>query len=84
MIFHVQDMIPPYFLQVIIGIYLIQMVFILTRVLVTINSGEDKLEKTSETGSHLKSALSLYLITALFASIALFILTSIVITGLTG
>ena len=83
-IFHVQDMIPPYFLQVIIGIYLIQMVFILTRVLVTINSGEDKLEKTSETGSHLKSALSLYLITALFASIALFILTSIVITGLTG
>lgn len=81
-IFDVTEMVPPYFLQVIIGIYLVEIIFILTRVLVTIDSGEDKLEKTNKTGKNLRSAISLYVITALLSSIALFILTSIVVGGL--
>ena len=81
-IFQVTEMIPPYFLQIIIGVYLIQMVFILTRTLVTINSGEDKLDKTNKTGKNLASAMTLYFITAAGATIALFVLTSIVVGGL--
>ena len=44
-------MIPPYFLQIAIGIYLIEVIFILTGTLVTIDSGEDKLEKTNRIGA---------------------------------
>ncbi len=81
-ILQVTNMIPPYFLQIIIGLYLVQMVFILTRTLVTIDSGEDKLERTNKTGKNLTSAMLLYFITAFGATIALFMLTAIVVGGL--
>ena len=81
-IFEVTKMIPPYFLQIIIGIYLIQIIFILTRTLVTIDSGEDKLQAINKTGKNFSSAVMLYFITALLATLALFILTSIVIGNL--
>ena len=81
-IFDVTTMIPPYFLQVIIGLYLVQIVFILTRALVTIDSGEDKLERTNKTGKNLTSAILLYFITALLSTIVLFALTAIVVGGL--
>jgi hypothetical protein len=81
-IFDVTKMIPPYFLQIIIGIYLIQIVFILTRALVTIDSGEDKLERTNKTGKNLTSAMLLYFVTAFLSVIVLFVLTSIVVGGL--
>ena len=81
-IFDVTKMIPPYFLQIIIGIYLIEIIFILTRVLVTIDSGEDKLERTNKTGKNLTSAMLLYFITAFLSVIVLFVLTSIVVGGL--
>ena len=81
-IFEVAKMIPPYFLQIIIGIYLIQIIFILTRTLVTIDSGEDKLMKTNKTGKNLNKGILLYFITSLVATIALFVLTSVVLTNL--
>jgi len=81
-IFQVTNMIPPYFLQIIIGLYLVQIVFILTRTLVTIDSGEDKLARTNKTGKNLRSAIFLYFVTAFGATVALFVLTSIVIGGL--
>ncbi len=83
-IFDVAKMIPPYFLQIIIGIYLIQIVFILTRTLVTIDSGEDKLEKTNKTGKNLTSAITLFFITALVSTLALFVLTAVVLGNLGG
>jgi hypothetical protein len=76
------SMVPPYYLQIIIGIYLIQVIFILTGTLVTIDSGEDKLEKTSRIGQNLKKGIVFYFITALIASIALFVLTAVVLGGL--
>jgi len=81
-ILDVLKMIPPYYLQIAIGIYLIEMIFILTGTLVTINSGEDKLEKTNKTGKNLKTGILLYFITALLSTLALFVLTSIVLGGL--
>jgi len=81
-IFQVAEMIPPYFLQIIIGIYIIQIIFILTGTLVSIDSGEDKLEKTNKTGRNLKKGVMLYFITALFATVALFLLSTIVLGNL--
>lgn len=81
-IFSRLKMIPPYYLQIIIGIYLIQVIFILTRTLVTIDSGEDKLEKTNKTGKNLKVGLLLYFITAFISIITLFFLVTIVLGSL--
>lgn len=81
-IFEITQMIPPYFLQIIIGLYIIQIIFILTRTLVTIDSGEDKLRRTNETGKNLARGMLLYFITSLAATIALFILTSVVLGNL--
>jgi hypothetical protein len=81
-IFDVTAMIPPYFLQIIIGIYLVQIVFILTRALVTIDSGEDRLERANKTGKNLMSAIIFYFITSFLAVTMLFVLTSIVVGGL--
>jgi len=81
-LFKLEQMIPPYFLQISIGIYIIEIIFILTGTLVAIDSGEDKLEKMNKTGKNLKSGIGLYFVTALIASIALFLLASVVLSGL--
>jgi hypothetical protein len=81
-IFDYASMIPPYFLQISVGIYLIQIIFILTSTLVTINAGEDKLETIYKTGLNLKRGISLYFVTALIAVLALSILGSVVIGNL--
>lgn len=81
-IFNLVNMIPPYYLQIAIGIYLVQIIFILTGTLVTINSGEDRLEKTNRTGKNLTKGILIYFITALAATLALFVLTTIVLSGL--
>ncbi len=81
-LFDFTQMIPPYFLQIIIGIYLIEIVFILTRTLVTINSGEDKLEVTNETGKNLIKGIMLYFITGLVATVALSVLVGFVLRSL--
>lgn len=81
-IFNLEEMIPPYYLQIAIGIYLIQIIFILTSTLVTIDSGEDKLERTNKTGKNLSRGISLYFVTALLTTLILFILAAVVLSGL--
>ncbi len=81
-IFNYLDMIPPYYLQIIVGLYLIEIVFILTSTLVTVDSGEDKLESTNKTGQNLKKAIMLFFITSLFGVIALTVLSTVVLGGM--
>ena len=81
-IFDVTKMIPPYFLQMAIGIYIIQIIFILTGTLVTIDSGEDKLERMNKIGKNLVRGITLYFFTALFAVLSLFVLTAVVLGNL--
>jgi Flp pilus assembly protein TadB len=81
-LFDYRIMIPSYILQIIVGIYLMEVIFILTGTLVVINSGEDKLEQTNKTGINLKIGIGLYFATALISIIALFFLTSIVLGNL--
>ena len=80
-IFEVSKMIPPYFLQIIIGIYLVEIIFILTNTLVIVDSGEDKLQRTNQTGKNLYRGILLYFITGLAATLSLFFLASVVIGG---
>lgn len=80
-VFKMNEMIPPYFLQIAIGIYLIEVIFILTGTLVTIDSGEDKLERTRKIGENLKTGMLFYFFTALLCSIALFVLSTVVLGG---
>ncbi len=82
--FNIVKMIPPYYLQIAVGVYIIQIIFILTGTLVTIDAGEDKLEKTNKTGKNLMKGILLYFVTALLATLALFLLTSVVLGGLVG
>lgn len=81
-LFSIQNMIPPYFMQIAIGLYIVQIIFVLTGTLVTIDAGEDKLKKTNETGKNLMKGIVLYLITAFISVIALSLLASVALSGL--
>jgi len=80
-IFKLVNMMPPYHLQIIVGIYLIEIVFILTSTLVIVDAGEDKLEKTNKTGKNLSSSIGLYFVVALLATIILSLLVQVVLGG---
>ncbi|MBT4258014.1 hypothetical protein HOD88_02435 [archaeon] len=81
-IFDVLAMIPPYFLQLAVGIYLIQIIFILTGTLVTIDSGKDDLVRVNKIGKNLKIGIVLYFVVALISTLALVGLTSVVLGGM--
>ena len=80
-LFNVENMIPPYHMQLAIGIYIIEIIFILTGALVTIDSGEDRLRKTYEVSRSLLKGGFLYLITAFFSIVALSLLASVALQG---
>jgi len=79
-IFDLTTMIPPYFIQLSIGIYIIEIAFILTSALVTVDAGKDTLREKSELAKNLLRGTLLYITTALISIIALSIL-SIVALG---
>jgi len=74
--FDLTQMVPPYFLQISVGLYIIEVVFILTSALVTVNSGKDTLMEKYETARNLKRGLSLYLATALLSILVLSVLAA--------
>jgi len=80
-IFDVNTMIPPYWIQVSVGLYLIEIIFILSSTLVVIKSGKDELQETAEIGKNLRIGMSLYLIIAAGAVLGLAILGSVVLSG---
>jgi hypothetical protein len=82
-LFDVNEMVPPYFLQVIIGIYLVEIIFILTSALVTVDSGKDPLREKSDLSRNLLTGIALYLITALISIIALSLLAAFALSGMT-
>ena len=78
-IFELTKMIPPYYLAIAIGIYLVEITFILTRTLVTIDSGDDRLETVNKTGANLKRGITLFFVISVLTTIALFVLSSVVL-----
>lgn len=82
-IFDVTQMIPTYFLQLVVGIYLVEIVFILTSTLVTVKSGQDTLQQTAETGSNLRTTIFLYFLIAFFSIVGLTLIGAVALAGLT-
>jgi Flp pilus assembly protein TadB len=78
-LFNHLSMVPPFYLQIFVGIYLIQIVFILTKTLVVVDSGEDELEKTNKIASNLKKGIGLFFVTAFLSILVLSILAVTVI-----
>jgi hypothetical protein len=80
-LFEISQMIPPFWLQLIIGLYLIEIVFILTSTLVTIKSGKDDLESTHEIALNLQKAIVFYFVVAIISIISLSLLGAVVLRG---
>ncbi len=80
-IFQLDKMMPTYWLQLAVGLYLIEIVFILTSTLVTIKSGKDELQTTAETGKNLKAGILLYLVVAAISILGLSLLGAVVLNG---
>ena len=80
-IFDVNTMIPPYWIQLSVGLYLIEIVFILSTTLVVIKSGKDELQETAEVGKNLKRGVSLYILIAIGAILGLAMLGAVVLSG---
>lgn len=80
--FNVVKMIPPYWLQVIVGVYIIEIIFILTQTLVTIEFGEDRLSEKSEISKMLTTGMTLYTVAAFIAIIALAALAAVAVSGI--
>ncbi|MGK0209179.1 MAG: Flp pilus assembly protein TadB [Patescibacteria group bacterium] len=83
-IFQVTEMIPSYWLQVIVGIYLIQIVFILTGTLVVIQSGKDDLAEIAEVGRNLRNTMLLYFVVAFGSIVGLALVGGLALAGLAG
>jgi len=77
-------MIPTYWLQIIVGVYLIQVVFILTSTLVTIKTGRDPVSMTSAVGKNLKTSMLLYFVIAGASIIGLTLIGAVALSGLIG
>jgi len=81
-LFDITNIIPPYFVQVSIGLYLVEIIFILTITLITVDSGKDELQEKSELSKNLKHGLMLYLITAFLSTLLLTGLATVALSGL--
>jgi len=83
-LFDVTKMIPPYFIQIAVGIYIVEIIFILTSTLVTVDSGKDELKEKYELAKNLRRGIMLYLGTALLSTLALLILGIVALGGITA
>ena len=81
-IFDVSQIVPPYQLQIIIGIYILEIIFILSTALVTIDSGKDPLKEKHELSKNLISGMSLYFVSSLISIVALSVLVTIALSSL--
>lgn len=81
-LFNITEMISPALLQLSISIYLIEIIFILTAALVTVDSGRDPLKEMYDRAHYLRAGMLLYLGTSLAATLALTLLSSIVLSGI--
>lgn len=80
-LFDLTLMVPPYFLQISIGLYILQVIFILTGALVTVDAGKDPLREKYELARNLKRGILLYLATAFVSIFALSVLAGVALSS---
>jgi len=77
------DSVPTYYFQIIIGIYVVEIIFILTILANGIENGEDKLNERYLLGINLIKSTSLYVFVSLFVMVAFnFISSKILVAGI--
>jgi len=79
--FDVQAIIPPYWLQIVVGVYLVEIIYILTITLVSVESGVDKLREKYEIAKNMQTGILLYVLAALAASLILSVLAGYAIAA---
>jgi hypothetical protein len=79
-LFKLEAMIPPYWLQIVVGLYLVEIIYILSTTLVSVEYGVDKLREKSEIAKNMRSGMILYIMAAVAASLILSILAGVAIS----
>ena len=82
-LFRADKLIPSYFFQLIVGIYVVQVVVILSFLVSGVEFGPDKVIEQSTIGKNLKSTLLFYFLVTLIAVGLLSVLVVIVMSGFT-
>ena len=80
-IFIIKDVIPGYYFQLIVGIYVFEIIFVLTVLTSLIEFGSDKLNEQYSLGRNLMKSVSLYVI---IAALTVLIFNALAVTILTG
>lgn len=80
--FKLENMISPYFIQLITGIYLIEIIYILTITLVTVESGADELSEKAGIADNIRKGMTLYILASLASILALSLLAATAVSGL--
>ncbi|MAG47116.1 hypothetical protein CL617_00800 [archaeon] len=75
-LFDIPNIIPSYYLQLIVGVYVIQMTIILTFLVNSIENGVDKLNEKHRISKNLLTSLGLYFIVALVVTLIFNLLVS--------
>jgi len=81
--FNINMMIPPYFLQIVVGLYIIEIIFILSITLVRVESGVDKLSEKANIAKNLRFGILIYLVVSFLSILILSILAAVATGGLT-
>ena len=77
-IFPTDKLIPPFFFQLVVGIYVVQIIFILTVLSNSIENGFDKLSEKNKMGKYFFSGAGLYFIIALLVTIVFSFLAGVI------
>jgi hypothetical protein len=80
-LFDISAMVSPYYLIIFVGIYLIQIIMILSSALVIVDSGEDKLQEVYVKSKNLLVGIGLFFVVALVAILSLYLLSAIVLAS---
>ncbi|MBW3012594.1 hypothetical protein KY340_00140 [Candidatus Woesearchaeota archaeon] len=79
------DTIPTYFFQIIVGIYVVQLIYILTTLSNKIENGEDKLNEQYELGRNMVKGTLMYCLIAAFTMMVFSILAAVILQkGIAG
>jgi len=82
-LFNISSMIPPYYIQLIVGIYVVEIIYILSITLVTVESGYDELGEKYEIAQNMKRGILMYLLAAFISIVSLSALAGVAIGGMT-
>ncbi|MEK6848370.1 MAG: hypothetical protein AABX65_01940, partial [Nanoarchaeota archaeon] len=82
--FNVYDVIPSYFFQIIIGLYVVEIIYVLSVLSNSIENGPDKLKEQNDIAKNLHKSIIIYSLVAFLVILVFNGLASVVLSGLSG